>query len=82
MLVEQLDEALVETTFLCSWDYTEDTLLTLEVGVVAGGVADGLATCILGLLRSERCRKDLLGLDLKFCCCHHPCTSLSALGTR
>jgi hypothetical protein len=42
MLVEQLDEALVETTFLCSWDYTEDTLLTLEVGVVAGGVTGGL----------------------------------------
>jgi hypothetical protein len=42
MLVERLDEAPVGTTFFCGWGCTEDTLLTLEVGVVAGGVTGGL----------------------------------------
>jgi hypothetical protein len=58
MLVEQLYEALVETTFFCCWGCTEDTLLTSEVGVVvvaAGGVAGDLATGALGLLKSECC---------------------------
>jgi hypothetical protein len=76
MLVERLDEALVGTTFFCCWDYTKDTLLTSEVGVGAGGVAGGLAIAALDLSRSERCRKDLLVLDLKVCCCRRPCTSL------
>jgi hypothetical protein len=67
MLVERLDEAPVETTFFGGWDCTKDTLLTSEVGVVAGSVTDGLARCDLGLSRSERYGKDLLGLDLKFC---------------
>jgi hypothetical protein len=79
MLVERLDEAPVETTFFCGWDCTEDTLLTSEVGVIAGSIAGGLATGALGLLRSERYGKDLPGLDLKFCCCRRPCTSLLAL---
>jgi hypothetical protein len=79
MLVERLDEAPVETTFFYGWDCTEDTLLTLKVGAVAGIVIGGLATGALGLSRSERCRKDLPRLDLKFCCCRRPCTSLSAL---
>jgi hypothetical protein len=82
MLVEQLDEAPVGTTFFCYWNCTEDTLLTSEVGVVAGGVASGLATGALGLSRSEDCGKDLLVLDLKFYCCHCPYTSLSALRAR
>jgi hypothetical protein len=47
MLVEQLDEAQVETIFFCGWDCIEDILLTLKVGVVAGGVAGGLATGVL-----------------------------------
>jgi hypothetical protein len=55
MLVEQLDEARVEITFFCGWDCIEDTLLTSEVGVVAGGVSGGLVAGALGLLRSERC---------------------------
>jgi hypothetical protein len=76
MLVEWLNEALVETTFFGGWNYTEDTLLTWEVGVVAGGIAGGLAVGALGLSRSERCGKDLPGLDLKFCCCRRPYTSL------
>jgi hypothetical protein len=82
MLVEWLDEATIETTFFYGWDYTEDTLLTSEVGVVAGGVAGGLATGALGLSRSQRCGKDLPGLDLKFCCYRRPCTSLLAIRTR
>jgi hypothetical protein len=82
MLVERLDEALVETTFFYGWDYTEDTLLTLEVGVVASCVASGLAIGTLGLSRLECRGKDLLGLDLKFHCCHHPFASLSALRAR
>jgi hypothetical protein len=82
MLVERLDEAPVETTFFCGWDYTKDTLLTSEVGVVAGGVAGGLATGALGLSRLERCGKDLPGLDLKFCYFRCSCTSLSALRAR
>jgi hypothetical protein len=58
MLVERFDEALVETTFLCCWSCTEDTLLTSEVGVVdvaVGGVTGGLAIGALGLSKSERC---------------------------
>jgi hypothetical protein len=58
MLVERLYEALVETTFFYCWGCTGDTLLTLEVGVVAvaaGGVAGGLAIGALGLSKSERC---------------------------
>jgi hypothetical protein len=82
MLVERLNEALVETTFFYGWNCTEDALLTSEVGVVAGGVAGGLATCALGLSRPERCGKDLPGLDLKFCCRRRPCASLSALRAR
>jgi hypothetical protein len=82
MLVKRLDEAPIRTTFLCYWDYTEDTLLTSEVGAVAGGVAGGLATDALGLSRSKCCGKDLPVLDLKVCCHHHPYTSLSALRAR
>jgi hypothetical protein len=55
MLVEQLDEAPVETTFFFCWNCTEDTLLTSEVGVITGGIAGGLATGAVGLLRSEHC---------------------------
>jgi hypothetical protein len=40
--VVRLDKAPVETTFFYGWDCTEDTLLTSEVGVVAGGVTGGL----------------------------------------
>jgi hypothetical protein len=61
MLVERLDEVPVETTFFCGWFCIDDALLTSKVGVVSGGVAGGLATCALGLSRSERCRKDLPG---------------------
>jgi hypothetical protein len=82
MLVERLDEAPLGTTFLCGWGCTEDILLTSEVGVVAGGVASGVAIGALGLLRSEHCEKDLPGLDLKFCCCRRPCTSFSVLRAR
>jgi hypothetical protein len=82
MSMDRLDEAPVQTTFFCSWDYTEDTLLTSEVDIAAGGVTGGFATVALGLSRSERCRKDLPGLDLKFYFCHRPCTSLSALRAR
>ena len=87
MLMEQFDEALVETTFFCGWDCIEDTLLTSEVGVVvavaaAGNVAGGLATGALGLSMSERCEKDLLVMDLKDYCCWRPCTSRSALRSK
>jgi hypothetical protein len=57
-LVEQLNEALVETTFFSCWGCTEDTLLTSEVGAVAvavGDVVGGLATGALGFSKSERC---------------------------
>jgi hypothetical protein len=79
MLVEWLDEAPIGTTFFCCWDYTEDTLLTLEVGVVVGDVTGGFATGALGLSRCEHCGKDLPVLDLKVCYCRYPCTSFSAL---
>src|SRR6185503_9944372 len=87
MLMEQFDEALVETTFFCGWDCIEDTLLTSEVGVVvavaaAGNVAGGLATGALDLSMSGRCGKDFPELDLKDCCCRRPCTSRSALRAR
>ena len=85
MLVERLDEALVEGTFFCGWGYTDDTLLTSEVGVIeaaAGNVPGGLATGALGLSMSERCEKDLLVMDLKDYCCWRPCTSRSALRSK
>ena len=80
MLMERLDKALVEGTFVCGWGCTDDTLLTSEVGVVkavAGNVAGGLATGALGLSMLEHCEKDLPVLDLKCCCCWRPCTSHS-----
>ena len=85
MLGEQLDEALVGTTFLCGWGCTYDTLLTSDIGVVeaaVGNVAGGLATGALGLSMSERCEKKLPVLDLKDCCCWRPYTSRSALRAR
>ena len=41
--------------FLCCWVYTGDTLLTLEAGAEAAGVAGGLATGALSFSTSERC---------------------------
>jgi hypothetical protein len=82
MLVEWLDETPVGTTFFCYWDCTKDTLLTSKVGVVAGGVAGGLATSALDLSMSERCGKDLPVLDPNVYCCRRPCTSLSVLRVR
>ena len=86
MLMEQFDEALVETTFFCGWDCIEDTLLSSEVDVVEADttcdVTDGLAIGALGLLISKRYKKDLPVLDLKDCCCWRPYTSRSALRAR
>ena len=85
MLVERLDEALVEGTFVCGLGCTDDNLLTSEIGVVeavAGNVAGGLATGALGLSMSGHCGNDFPELDLKDCCCWRPYTSRSALRAR